>query len=191
VQVFSRERSDQPWRLVGRDTVYRLNKKEGELISPPIGVPLNSDRYWRLEFDQRGGGLGAGLPKLVLGWVPQEIAFAARGAPPYILTVGKWHTRQAALDISSLVPGYQRPVDARTPAPPNALLVLATLGPITVTRQLSDQPEDIKNKALQRAALWALLILGVGFIGWMAWRVLDQMRLTKLSVDSQTEELEP
>lgn len=186
VQIFSRASASGPWRPVARDTVYRLNRKGRELISPPIIIPGDADRYWLVQVDQRGGGVGAGSPVLLLGWIPEEIAFAARGSPPFVLAFGQWGTPQAALDINALVPGYRLETASQDANKADPLLVRATLGPVTVATQLADQPEGENRKTIQTILLWALLGGGVALVGWMTWRLSHQMRSATHS--SETEE---
>jgi len=55
--------------------------------------------------------LGAGEPKLLLGWIPNEIVWVARGESPFTLTYGRRDAKPSAYPIESLVPGYSRDAD--------------------------------------------------------------------------------
>jgi hypothetical protein len=177
VQLFSRARSDAPWRPVTRGTAYRLRRDSTEVSSPDFSVSENADRYWLLRVDQRGGGLGAGEPKLLLGWIPNEIVWVARGNPPFTLAYGSRDAKPSAYAIESLVPGYRRDADldakvASTEQSPAVSVKAVEADAPTVLGGQRALEERIDAK---KWTLWASLVLGVAFLGWMAWRLLKQM----------------
>src|SRR4029434_452996 len=67
VELFARSRVDQPWRQVTRGVAYRWRRGEGEVTSPDLTIGTTTDRYWLVHVDERGGGLGTGVPKLEIG----------------------------------------------------------------------------------------------------------------------------
>src|SRR5258706_15185347 len=77
-----------------------------DITSPELQTGFTTDRYWLLRVDQRGGGIGAGGPKLEAGGVPHSLVFAARGAPPVQLAYGNPQAKPAAYGIEALIPGY-------------------------------------------------------------------------------------
>ncbi len=177
VQLFSRARSDAPWRPVTRGTAYRLRRDSTEVSSPDLSVSENADRYWLLRVDQRGGGLGAGEPKLLLGWIPNEIVWVARGNPPFTLAYGSRDAKPSAYVIESLVPGYRGDADfdaklASTEQSSAASVKAVEADAPTVLGGQRALEEQIDVK---RWTLWASLVAGVAFLGWMAWRLLKQM----------------
>src|SRR5262249_21588683 len=113
VQIFSRSRADRDWRPVARATVYRLRRDNVEISSPDLAIGDDAERYWLLRVDQRGGGLGAGDPKLVLGWVAHEIIWVARGNPPFTLAYGSRDAKPSAYAIDAIVPGYRSDADLK------------------------------------------------------------------------------
>jgi hypothetical protein len=177
VQLFSRARADRDWRPVTRATAYRLRRDGVEISSPDLGIGQNSERYWLLQVDQRGGGLGAGDPKLVLGWVAHEIVWVARGNPPFTLGYGSREAKPSAYSIESLVPGYRGDADL------NAKTASAggdKTSPVKAAQ--ADSPTVLGGRLaleegidIKRWALWASLVAGVAFLGWMAWRLVKQM----------------
>jgi hypothetical protein len=139
--------------------------------------------------DQRGGGLGAGLPRLQLGWVPQDLVFAARGAPPYTLAFGSSHAMPAAIGIAALVPGYRDAdgagasvpagsdgrvagSDSAPPIQPVRVELGAPLRPVAPPQEQG----SATGLGAVTVALWAALAAGVGLLGWMAWRLQRQMK---------------
>jgi len=177
VQLLSRAKSDAPWRPVTRGTAYRLRRDGTEVTSPEMAIGENSDRYWLLKVDQRGGGLGAGAPKLALGWIASEIVWVARGTPPFTLAYGSRDAKPSAYTIESIVPGYRR--DGELEA--NVASAEQDKS-MTVKTAEADAPAVLAGaRALEeridvkRWALWVSLLAGVAFLGWMAWRLSRQM----------------
>ncbi len=179
VQLLSRARSDAPWRPVSRATAYRLRRDGAEVSNPDIAIGANTDRYWLLRVDQKGGGLGAGGPKLLLGWVPNEIVWLARGDPPFTLAYGSRDAKPSAYAIESLVPGYRRDadLDAKVASTEQAAPVKSVEGDAPTV--LGGQRALEERIDVKRWSLWAALVIGVGFLGWMAWRLLKQMDKAK------------
>jgi len=174
VQLASRARSDARWRPVTRGIAYRLRRDGTELSSAELAIAENADRYWLLTVDQRGGGLGAGEPNLLLGWIPNDIVWVARGNPPFTLAYGSRDAKPSAYAIESLVPGYRRDADLDAK--------VASTEAVPVKSAQADAPAVLGGqKALEeridvkRWTLWASLVLGVAFLGWMAWRLMKQM----------------
>ena len=164
VQILSRAKTEQEWRPMARAVAYRLRDGDGEVTSPEIDVNSSGERYWLLRIDQKGGGIGAGVPAIQIGWTPQKLVFAARGNGPFQIVYGSAAAKPAAYPIESLIPGYK--TDAEFKVRP------ASLGaPITLAGQARLRPpRDYKTWAL-----WASLILGVLILAWMASRLVRQL----------------
>jgi hypothetical protein len=181
VELLARSRSDQPWRQVTRGVAYRLRRGEAEVTGPDLAVGVATDRYWLLRVDQRGGGLGAGAPKLEIGWVPHRVVFAARGSPPFQLAYGRRDAKPAAYAIESLIPGYREDRAENT----GARIRAATAGTQQTVNVQSAQAlaqtelggEARRHEAIdwKRWSLWAALVLGVLILGVMAWRLVKQL----------------
>jgi hypothetical protein len=93
-----------------------LRARDAEVTSPEIPVISHGERYWLLRVDQKGGGLGAGMPAISVGWVPQKLVFAARGAGPFQLAYGNVGAQSVAYSIDSLIPGYKTDAEFRVKA---------------------------------------------------------------------------
>jgi len=172
LQIHSRAQPNDPWRLSLSAVAYRLRDRDTEVTSPEIAVTTNSRRYWLLRVDQKGGGVGSGVPAIQIGWVAQKLVFAARGAGPFQLVYGSSGIKPAAFAIESLIPGYK--TDAEFKVRPAALGEQITLAGSAQLRA----PWNY-----QKIALWGSLIVGVGFLGWMALRLSRQ--IAKPPADSQ------
>jgi hypothetical protein len=87
-----------------------------------------------------------------------------------VLAYGAAKVASAALPVATLVPGYRddKPLEAAH----------ATLGePHAQTRAPSPWPEwlALDPGDWKKLALWAVLVIGVVLLGWMAWRLSAQM----------------
>lgn len=170
VEFLVRAKPSDPWRLAASATVYRLTQGGQSFVSADTVIQPTRARYWMVRADPRGGGFGNGAPKLVAGFIPQQVLFVARGAGPYVLAYGAAKVASASLPVATLVPGYRddKPLEAAH----------ATLGePHAQTRAPSPWPEwlELDQGDWKKLALWAVLIVGVALLGWMAWRLSAQM----------------
>jgi uncharacterized protein DUF3999 len=164
VQVSSRPASRDPWFFRGAFSAYRLNQEGGEITSPAFSLPPRRDPLWQLKLQPTGGT----APILALGWLPETLVFAARGAPPFILAVGQPRLPAAFMPIESLVPGYA--TDRAPPLAEARVLPPATGSSAPIRR---DAPAWQDGRSL---GLWAALVLGVAVLGWMAVRLLREGR---------------
>lgn len=187
-QLFARNRSTDPWHPITHGLWYRLNRDGSELLSPPLAIATNADRYWRLKVDQKGGGIGAGEPRLGLGWVAQDLVFSARGEGPFTLAFGNREAKAAAYPIESLVPGYQSDSGtglgiraATVMSPPSSIGQNPALQPAAV--RTPDESIDVK-----KWILWSCLVVGVLLLAWMAWRLLKQMDVDGAAPASESDQ---
>jgi hypothetical protein len=132
------------------------------LRNGPVTIDPNTDRYWRVSADKRGGGLGAKAPRLVVAWVPHELVFVARGTPPFYVAYGSAGATSAAVSLAAI--------------PQNVSIARASLG----------TPESLGGEARRAAppapypwktgVLWGILIVGAGLLGLMAYRLAKETR---------------
>jgi hypothetical protein len=168
-QLFARATPKDAWQPVASSVFYRLQQPGGEVTNELVAVPDSGQRYWLLRVDPRSGGSGAEAPRLLAGWQPRALVFAARGTAPFVLAWGNRAAVPGALPIATLVPGYdstkELPADvgvARPGAP-------VTLGGAERLRA----PVDAK-----RWVLWGSLALAAVVLGWMALRLSRDMGKT-------------
>jgi len=167
LQILSRAKSDEPWRLKTSATAYRLRRDETEVSSPEIALTNVGERYWLLRVDQKGGGVGDGVPILQIGWPPQKLVFAARGAGPFQLVYGNSAAKAAVFPIDSLIPGYK--TDAEFKVRTASLGEQVTLAGAARLRAQTDY---------KKWTLWGILILGVFVLAAMAYRLARQVKTT-------------
>jgi hypothetical protein len=185
IEVLARDKADQPWRSVARGVAYRLRQAEAEIGSPDIAVGASSERYWLIRVDPRGGGIGGGMPALNAGWVPHQLVFAARGAPPFTLAYGNRGAQPGSLPIESLIPGYKDDAGAavraaKTGAQPTVNVQAASPQPQKALGGEARLQEQIDWK---RWSLWGVLGVGVLVLGAMAWRLVKQLGTAPASAD--------
>ncbi|MCX7893697.1 MAG: DUF3999 domain-containing protein [Burkholderiales bacterium] len=161
-RFFTRARPDAEWRPVAAAVLYRFVENGHEVANPDVVLHSPGERYWQMRVDPRSGAVTA--PRLELGWVPQAIAFAARGADPFLVAWGNRDARPASLAIETLVPGYRRGEGGEAA--------------VTIARASVGEPAPIAGTAAlaprtdwKRVVLWASLVAGVVLLGAMAWRL--------------------
>jgi hypothetical protein len=177
VELLARDKSEAPWRPVTRGVAYRLRRDGSEITSPELSVGVTTDRYWLLRVDQRGGGVGAGMPKVEAGWAPHSLVFAARGAPPFQLAYGNRDAKPAAYAIEALIPGYRdtggSPIRAAKAGPQQTINVSGAQA--LEQRELGGEGRLKDAIDWKRWSLWGALVLGVLVLGAMAWRLVRQL----------------
>jgi uncharacterized protein DUF3999 len=180
VEILSRAKPSDPWRRAAATVAYSLAMNGLEVSSPELAIVPDTDRYWLLRVDQRGGGLGAGAPSLGAGWVPHGLVFVARGAAPFQLAYGSRDAKPAAYPIQTLVPGYRSDAD-----PGSKQVGGKAPGAIEIGQAVTGAPRALAGADATREridwkrwTLWASLVLGVVLLGWMALRLGRQMAKT-------------
>lgn len=165
-RVFSRAGVSARWQLQAQSVGYRLQGEASVREGPPVTIPLTRDPLWRVS-PERPETAGA-ASRLQLGWVPEEIAFVARGAGPYLLAVGHPDKTPAWLPPATVVPGYGSGAEENL-----SDAHIAVSG--TVVEPVA-RPTSVWQPG-QHWWLWAALGLGVAVLGWMArgvWRDLHR-----------------
>jgi len=176
VELLARNRAEEPWRSVTRGVVYRLRQTSGEIVSPELSSAPASERYWLLRVDQRGGGLGGGMPALNIGWAPHQLVFAARGAPPFQMTYGNRDAKAAAYAIETLLPGYRDDAGTKVRAAKTGTQkVNVSATGMQAQKELGGEARLADATDWKRWSLWGALGLGVLILGAMAWRLMKQL----------------
>ena len=164
LQVLARAKAADEWRSKTSTTVYRLRRGDAEVTSPEIALSSAGEAQLLLRVDQKGGGIGAGVPVIQVGWIAQKLVFAARGSGPFQLAYGSSSAKPAAFAIDAVIPGYKSDAQFK--------LEVASLG----------EPKTLAGPARLREAvdykkwtLWFILIAGVAALGFMAYRLARQI----------------
>ena len=135
--------------------------------SPEIALTNVGERYWLLRVDPKGGGVGEGVPIFQIGWPPQKLVFAARGAGPFQLVYGNSTAKAAVFPIDSLIPGYKTYAECTVRSA--SLGEQVTLAGAARLRAQTDY---------KKWTLWGILILGVFVLAAMAYRLARQVKTT-------------
>lgn len=162
VRLFSRASEQSTWSPVIHHGFYRLKGASGELGNSDVAVARTYDRFWLARVDTKSNGLGSGIPKLKVGWVPHELVFLARGEGPFMLAFGKGDLARS--------PG------AMPPLPDGAPVLYVKAG----SRQMlgGEARRELPERAASRKpfVLWAVLALGVALLTYMAVRLARELK---------------
>ncbi|ACD16310.1 DUF3999 domain-containing protein [Paraburkholderia phytofirmans] len=163
--VYSRTGLDTPWREVAGATLFRLHNGEVEQSNPSLELTPDTDRQWRVVVDTRNGGLGSGTLTVAAGWRPAILTFVARGTAPFTLAVGSATTVSSAVSRDDLLMGA------------SAVPATARLGDALSAEQAARAQSARDPDAMRRYLLWAALLLAVGSLAAIAWRLARGARV--------------
>jgi hypothetical protein len=170
VTLFARHDSKAPWREIDSGLLYRLTQNGEDVAQDEMDLPGETVQQLKLEVDERGGGLGPDAPALSFAVRATQLIFLGRGAPPYNLAIGNKTMAGANLPLSSLIPGVNEQK--------LATLGLATLASAPMAAASAPMPVA-EGPDFKRMALWAVLLLGVVFLGWMALSTLSASKKSR------------
>lgn len=161
------------WRTVAEGQIYDLALPgSGNLTNKPIWLPPTPERHWRVRVSEAGGGIGHGVPRLEVSWIPSDVVFLARGNGPFKLLYGNAEASSLGLTPDMILsPMGSQDVSNGSLQPGRATLEAAQLlgGP---TRLMRATP----GPDWKRWILWTALLLGVGVLAFMAWSLQKAIR---------------
>ncbi|HEY0289608.1 MAG TPA: DUF3999 domain-containing protein [Pseudomonas sp.] len=168
--LYGRHDSNAPWRLIDDSLLYRLTQNGQDVTRDEMELPGDVVQQLKLEVDERGGGLGAQAPTLSFAVRATQLVFLGRGAPPYSLAIGNKTISGANLPLSTLIPGV---TPEKLAALGSATLASAPVAATAVPVPVADGPD------WKRMGLWAVLVIGVIFLGWMALSTLNASKKSR------------
>jgi hypothetical protein len=163
VTLSGRSDASKPWQGMGDGVLYRLTQNAQEMVQDELPLPGRLVQQLKLDVDERGGGLGSVAPTLRFAVRSQQLVFLAKGTGPFTLAVGSSNAKPADLPLSTLIPN----LTPQTMASLDSAHLVST--PIVAASPLAAQAAGTDWK---RIGLWAVLLLGVAFLGWMALSLL-------------------
>ncbi len=170
-RLYSRDGESSPWRLHYQGLLYTLVREGHTLENEDIEVRGGSDRNWRLEVLQDGGGLGRGKPQLQMGWLPHRLLFVARGEMPFTLAFGSSRVGPLKNDIAGLVTQLEsRPEEV-------GFIKLAQAGGLFELGGESRLYPPTPPLPWKTWLLWGVLVFGVIVLAWMGHSLYRQMNV--------------
>lgn len=166
IQWLSRSDEDSDWIKRVSGLVYAVEVEGVTLASEALSVRPTGDRYWRLEIDGKGGGLGTAYPVLEASWVPEQLLFVRRGPAPYTLAFGTARVEPESFDSEELL--------SVLPDPSALAEQSVTVGPrfdLGGASVLRPPPKERWKTIL----LWLALAGGVAFVAALGISLLGQM----------------
>jgi hypothetical protein len=170
-RFYARNKTNEPWQYLTTSSLYRTEKAGKVRVNPDVELNHTTARYWRMQFDQANGGLGAQNPTLSLGWRPNTVVWNARGNGPFVLTVGASTSVINRVSAQSLMPDFQvEKISALPKADVGAAIALdagEAAASVTSKSNAWTSAPDYKTWLL-----WGGLFLGVLLLAWMAYSLL-------------------
>jgi hypothetical protein len=151
VRVQARDRSDEAWHTVASAVFYRLERGATASMSPPLALHTTA-RFIRIVPDPRAAALDGAQTELI-----------AQAQLATLLLAGSPRASASALAVDTLVPALadERPRFGQ-----------ATLGDWSEVEAVVRAERSRQRVAAMRPwLLWAVLLAGVGGLGFMVWRL--------------------
>lgn len=173
LSVQSRPDTKTEWRTRCEQVFYDLSVEGTVIQNEPCDFPQIADPQWQLIVKQDGAGLqaGKGTLALKLGWRPSELLFIGRGTPPYLLAFGSGKFAQQGNNLGDgmLLQAIARDSAKQSISP-------ATIGKkILLSGELALQ-DPAQPTPWEKWLLWAVLVLGVGLLAFMARSLIKEMK---------------
>ena len=169
VTLLARDDPSKEPRRVTSATFYWLVRSGVDIESPAVEIGRLSARYWVARLDPASPPPGGGPPSLEVEWRAAQMIFVARGDAPFALAFGNPDAKPAVLQVAQLFPGYERGAELK--------LAEAKVGAVTTGEIAGDMLRKMTGGASpRRIALWAILIIAVIALGWMAFALARQVK---------------
>ncbi len=161
-ELYSRDGGEDRWRERGKHTFYRVAVDGMVATSDPVAYTVR-DRYWRAELlnDEEAS------PTLKIGWLPDELIFLMQGNRPFVLAYGQADFTGRQWPMGGLLARLDKDVEIQSVALAGLSEANELGGPV----RLEPAPEPIDWETV---LLWTVLVIGVGFVGFLAARLLRQ-----------------
>ena len=162
--LYSRDNEKEAWRYRKEVSQYRLNMGDTILQSNPVSISPNNDRFWKLKMQTEAQFTENQLPEIRAGWMPKQLHFLAQGNGPFTLAFGNYAIKSDQRNsLSDLIDSIKRS---------GASIDRVSIGEIKNNNKSFKAEEKTPWKLI---LLWLLLILGTALMGFMAYRLFQQM----------------
>lgn len=166
--IFCRATKSASWNLVYSGLLYDLIIDKTRLANENISVSPELCRYWRIDVESGGGGLGSGLPVMTLEYLPHKLCFVARGNSPFTLAFGNYKIRSDTAHVDPLLAGLS--IDKK-----QIFIKSAHIGEKYMLAGIDALTEPEPPLPWRRIILWIVLVAGVLIVGLMAFLLFRQM----------------
>ena len=158
----------QVWVQAASGSHYHIGRGDNVITSAAVGV--NRTRASRFKVVVTRGQPDAPM-QLEVGWRPDSLIFLAQGEPPFVLAAGR--TADAEMHFPQERLYGDRSIISLSSARGRA--AQATLGPRYALG--GSKSFAVQNSVdWRQLSLWAGLLLGVAFVGFMAIRVVRDLK---------------
>jgi hypothetical protein len=172
LSVQSRPDMDTGWKTRCEQVFHDLNLDGTAIQNEPCSFQPVANPLWRIVVKQDGAGLHSGNKALALqlGWLPSELLFVGRGAPPYLLAFGSGKLAQEDKPDDGML------LQAIRMKPHDQVIGVAMLG------EKVDLAGDLALKSpakpipWKKLVLWAVLLSGVVLVAFMARSLIKEMK---------------
>lgn len=166
-RIESTDKPEGPWTTQYQGLLYDLMRSGTLLSTPAMAVPHTTQRYWRIRATNGESDSAAPLT-LRLGWIPEQLLFAAQGEAPFTLAFGSGRVEPTTSMLDQVL--HQDGVGKDS-----QLIKPARLG----SRIALGDPSRLQPAApptpWKKWILWSVLVLGVIILASMAYRLVQQM----------------
>lgn len=174
VVVLVRNATNEAWHEVSYGSIRSL--ADGKAY-PNYSYVQNVDaRFWRLQFDQASGGIGAENPALTLGWLPPTVVWNARGQAPFTLTVGDKPSIVNTIAVSNMLPNYSAEKLSYLPAAKIIGNLAEQAPPSAQDATAAPTSTWVAAPDYKTWLLWGGLVLGVLLLAGMAFSLIKTER---------------
>lgn len=156
-----------PWHMQYQGLLYDLMQSGTVLSTPTLTIPHTTERWWRIRV-VKSENSNASVLTLKLGWIPEQLLFAAQGESPFTLAFGSGRVvaSSSMLDQVLQQDGLKKETQLIKPARLGARVSLGDMSRL----QPAAPPTPWK-----KWILWAVLVVGVIILATMAYRLVRQL----------------
>jgi hypothetical protein len=167
-----------PWTWLAQGQVHWIQRADAQERSDELALPASSHQMLRLSSASGDSGWTRRPPAIQVATWSRSLVFLARGPQPYRLAWADPSAPATAWPMAQLMPtttGQSAPtvgqaeLDMATPTPPSTPTSLAPPGPASAASAAPGPTSSLPRAWL----LWAVLLLGVGSMAWMARSLFD------------------
>jgi hypothetical protein len=167
VALAARDNARDPWHPRASGLAYRLNLSGAMFEHSELAVFAPAgEQYWRLQVAPPDV-FAAGLPLLELGVVPSQLVFVAQGPGPYTLAYGASDVDPVSFPLD----GVLADLDRSRSMPIASVQSVGTEVLLGGGAKLEAQP----SWPWKQRVLWAVLLMAVALLAFMARRLYVQM----------------